>query len=215
MRALTHKPKAPHQDTSAKSRMPSSVYSGQSFAVSTRPYLQYTVGNQALHRMSQSNAEELEVGLIRPTSCGFVRDFSHVPVQAKSSAILQAKEMVNPADDIYEQEADRISSEVMHMPEPQLQRVCACSGACSKCRTERLGSENERVQAKRFQSYELGRIEAPPFIHEVLASSGQSLDMATRSPMEQRFGYDFSGIRLIRKQKQRRQLGQSRLGHIL
>ena len=36
----------------------------------------------------------------------------------------------------------------------------------------------------------------PPIVHEVLRSSGQPLDAATRSLMESRFGHDFSGVRV-------------------
>jgi hypothetical protein len=36
----------------------------------------------------------------------------------------------------------------------------------------------------------------PPIVHEVLRSSGQPLDAATRSFMEVRFGYDFSQVRV-------------------
>lgn len=36
----------------------------------------------------------------------------------------------------------------------------------------------------------------PPIVHEVLRSSGQPLDAATRAYMEPRFGYDFSKVRV-------------------
>src|SRR5262249_7374816 len=38
--------------------------------------------------------------------------------------------------------------------------------------------------------------EAPPIVHDVLRSSGQALDAATRSYFEPRFGRDFSGVRV-------------------
>jgi hypothetical protein len=37
---------------------------------------------------------------------------------------------------------------------------------------------------------------APSIVHDVLASSGQSLDRATRAAMESKFGYDFSQVRV-------------------
>ena len=37
---------------------------------------------------------------------------------------------------------------------------------------------------------------APPVVHDVLRSSGQPLDAATRAYMEPRFGHDFSGVRV-------------------
>jgi Domain of unknown function (DUF4157) len=36
----------------------------------------------------------------------------------------------------------------------------------------------------------------PHVVHEVLAGPGQALDHATRASMEQRFGYDFGGVRI-------------------
>src|SRR5512140_648141 len=36
----------------------------------------------------------------------------------------------------------------------------------------------------------------PPLVTDVLHSSGQPLDAATRSFMEPRFGHDFSGVRV-------------------
>ncbi len=38
--------------------------------------------------------------------------------------------------------------------------------------------------------------EAPPVVHEVLRSPGRSLDASTRERMEQRFGHDFSQVRV-------------------
>src|SRR4051794_4919008 len=42
--------------------------------------------------------------------------------------VLQTKLKVNQPGDAYEQEADRVSEQVMRMPEPQLQRTCTCGG---------------------------------------------------------------------------------------
>jgi len=41
-----------------------------------------------------------------------------------------------------------------------------------------------------------GSVEAPPVVHDVLASPGQAMDDATRAFMETRFGRDFGGVRL-------------------
>ena len=46
----------------------------------------------------------------------FGHDFSQIPVHSKSLAGIQAKLTVNTSGDIYEQEADRVSHEVMRMP---------------------------------------------------------------------------------------------------
>jgi hypothetical protein len=39
-------------------------------------------------------------------------------------------------------------------------------------------------------------VEAPPIVHEVLASSGRPLDAGTRAFMAKRFGHDFSRVRV-------------------
>ncbi len=87
---------------------------------------------------------------------------------------------INTPGDEYEQAADRVVQQVMCMPEPQQQ----------------LGKEHERLQAKGIGSSELVQLAVPPIVNEVLASSGQPLDLATRTFFEPRFGYDFSRIRV-------------------
>jgi hypothetical protein len=65
MRTFTQKPKATQQTTSAKSTIPSRAHFGQSPEVRSILNLQRTIGNQAVQRTLQNNAEELEVGLAR------------------------------------------------------------------------------------------------------------------------------------------------------
>src|SRR5262249_8669222 len=77
-----------------------------------------------------------------------------------------------------------------------LQRKCACggtpgpSGACEECGKKRLQlKSNLGVQPKTGT-------EVPPIVHEVLHSTGQSLDVETRGFFEPRFGHDFSRVRV-------------------
>jgi outer membrane protein OmpA-like peptidoglycan-associated protein len=122
----------------------------------------------------------------------------------KLPGTLQAKLTMGKANDAFEQEADRVASEVMRMPNAadvgsldhagtaQLQRKCSCAsqeGGCDKCREERLS-------LKRCDAGSRGASEIPASVHEVLSSSGQPLDSATRAFMEPRFGYDFSDVRV-------------------
>jgi outer membrane protein OmpA-like peptidoglycan-associated protein len=107
---------------------------------------------------------------------------------------MQPKLAVSTPGDIYEQEADHISEQVMRMPQPKLQRACACGGGCPGCQTEQ--PSQERLQTKHAGSGDLGHAEAPPIVHEVLRSPGQPLDTANRAFMEQRFGHDFSQVRV-------------------
>src|SRR5947209_12047105 len=108
--------------------------------------------------------------------------------------MLQTKLTVSQPGDTYEQEADRISQQVMRMPEPQLQRACTCGGACPQCRGEQSGREHERLQMKRAPASDTGQSAAPPIVHEVLPSPDQPLDPEARAFMEPRFGHDFSAV---------------------
>jgi hypothetical protein len=82
-----------------------------------------------------------------------------------------------------------------------LQRKCACGGTprptgeCEECRRKR---EAVILQRKVAQPSTLNdqHSEVPPIVHEVLQSSGQPLDPATRAFMELRFNHDFSHVRV-------------------
>ena len=73
-----------------------------------------------------------------------------------------------------------------------LQRKCACGGAgnfsgeCTDCKKKKL---QRSVRGS-------GPETAPPIVHDVLRSSGQPLDGATRAYFEPRFGHDFSRVRI-------------------
>jgi thiol-disulfide isomerase/thioredoxin len=75
-----------------------------------------------------------------------------------------------------------------------LQRRCACGnraesgGECSQC------AESERSLQRKARSG--GPFEAPPIVDDVLRSPGQPLDSESRGFMEERFGYDFSSVRV-------------------
>ncbi|HEU4389385.1 MAG TPA: DUF4157 domain-containing protein [Blastocatellia bacterium] len=74
-----------------------------------------------------------------------------------------------------------------------LQRACSCGqhttagGECDGCDKKRL---------QRRSASEAGQTEVPPIVHDVLRSTGQPLDPATRMFMEPRFGNDFSKVRV-------------------
>ncbi len=104
--------------------------------------------------------------------------------------------MVNTPGDAYEQEADRVSDEVMRMPEPQLQRACACGGECPECRTDQPSRGPRRLQAKSVESTGAGEAVAPPLVDEILRTPGQPLDPAPRAFFERRFGYGFDRVRV-------------------
>jgi uncharacterized protein DUF4157 len=88
--------------------------------------------------------------------------------------------------------AASIKRALPHAPGALLQRKCACGGSAGQ------ESECEECKKKKLQRHAAGTGPgiAPPVVHEVLNSSGQPLDSATRSFFEPRFGYDFSKVRV-------------------
>lgn len=168
---------------------------GQSPEVRLILHLQRTIGNQAVQRMLQTDAEESEADLTRAASHRFEHDFSRIHIHPPAAGPIQTKLAINKPEDEFEQEADRVSEQVMRMPKPQLQRDCACGGGCSSGSTEQPGQEHECLQTKGIGSSDLGLTTAPPIVHEVLGSPGQALNPATRAFMEPRFGREFSRVR--------------------
>jgi hypothetical protein len=124
------------------------------------------------------------------------------PAHAAVSRIpLQKKLAIGAANDPLEHEADRVADRVMRMPDPApvgassvgadtLQRKCSCggsaSGTCEECKKKKLQRSAAVAASSEF---------APPIVHDVLRSSGQPLDSATRSFFEPRLGMDLSSVR--------------------
>lgn len=188
MRTFAQKQNQPQEQASAN------------LARSNTASLQRTIGNQAMQRAVQIHAENLKAGLHAPSSPRFAHDFSQIPLHAPAAGAIQTKLAINKSGDEYEQEADRISEQVMRMPGPHLQRACACGGECHKCQTEQHGHGHEHLQTKRVGAGDWGQAEVP-LVHEVLRSSGQPIESATRTFMEQRFGRDFSHVRVHADEK--------------
>ncbi len=163
-------------------------------------HLQRTLGNQAVQRQLQAKPDGLEVGSNAADSAHFAHDFSQIPIHPKSPTNAQAKLMVSPPGAICEQEADRISEQVMRMPDPQdvspqngdgkLQRKCS---ACEK-EDEEKHDKLERMESSGASGPT--PTVAPAIVHDVLSSPGQPLDAGTRAFFEPRFGHDFGHVRI-------------------
>ena len=104
------------------------------------------------------------------------------------SGALQTKLKISQPNDIYEQEADRVSEQVMRMPDPVLQRKCP---NCDEDEKKVLQAKNLPGQVPLTQGHDV-----PHAVHDLLRSNGQPLDPATRAFMEERFGHDFSRVRV-------------------
>ena len=108
----------------------------------------------------------------------FSQDFSQIPVHPRSRVSIQAKLTVNTPGDVYEMEADRIADQVLAAPLPHAARG-------SSLRIQRFSVQpSQQIVA------------APASVDRVLASPGRQLEPALRRDMEERFGYDFSGVRV-------------------
>jgi hypothetical protein len=96
----------------------------------------------------------------------------------KKRLALQAKLVVNEPGDVYEQEADRIADRVMGAP-----AQAAVSGAPPRIQRLPAGPGGPGGAA-------------PPSVDRALAGPGSPLGPALRRDMEQRFGHDFSRVRV-------------------
>lgn len=123
------------------------------------------------------------------------------------NGVIQRKLAISHPNDAHEREADRIADQVMRMSASQLpvaseiqgiqiatssalQRSCGCGcnggGGCAERKEATAQSiESDKVETQSLQ-----------LVDEVLRSPGQSLDSQTRSFMDNRFGYDFTGVRV-------------------
>jgi hypothetical protein len=146
-------------------------------------------------------ASSWDFGQIPLFSSGHAEPFQVSPVVQASRHTIQAKLAIGRVDDPLEHEADRVADMVMRIPEPQLQRTCACGGMCPKCQSDQPEPENERLQTKRADASDSGRSSAPPIVQEVLNSPGHPLDSATRAFMEPRFGHSFGHVRVHTDEK--------------
>lgn len=132
--------------------------------------------------LAKSPAAPLAVSglrLQRKCTCGTHTSGAGNCAECKKKEVrVQTKLRVGQARDTYEQEADRIAD-----------RVTAASAYRS------IGSAPPRIQ--RVSSDLDGLMSTvPPSVDQVLASPGRPLDAAVRTDMEQRFGHDFSRVRV-------------------
>lgn len=107
------------------------------------------------------------------------------------SRLIQAKLTVGGSGDRYEQEADRVAEQVMSCQQP---------ATGSQPQAVQRQEEEEEIQTKPFvQRRSDGSFNATPEMESRLAAgqgNGQPLPGGVRSFMEDRFGADFSGVRV-------------------
>ncbi len=133
-------------------------------------FLQRTIGNQAVARLIKSGE-------------------------------LQAKLRIGQPGDIYEQEADRVAEQVMRMPDVSEAKDTRAQRKCPKCLkglTRLLGNDNKEKKLQAKETHDK-TAEVTPQIEtniNALKGGGQPLPESTRTFYEERFGHDFSQVRV-------------------
>jgi hypothetical protein len=138
-------------------------------------HVQGTARHQAGHQFWQVGADEIEASPVPMGSTPLGHDFSHIPVYAKAPAGIQPKAALSTPGDIYEREADRVADHVMA--------------------NQRVGTAWPSTS---YQGRSQGQVggAAPSSMNRILASPGAPLPRELQETMGDRFGYDFSGVRV-------------------
>lgn len=110
---------------------------------------------------------------------------------------IQTKLAIGPANDPLEHEADHVADQVMRGPPPS----ASFSAAPPRIRRQCTACEDEEVQRKTAGAVQANSAEAPEYVHDVLQSPGQPLDIFSRAFFESRFGHDFSQVRVHTDEK--------------
>lgn len=157
--------------------------------------LQRRIGNQALQRLLQWNAEEPRGNSTAPGSTRFGHGFGRIPLHAGVYTESQPRLTIGNSCDVHEQEADRVAKLVMRMPDRQPQRACCPRvGKCPRCWKGQRRHEN--LQTKLRQPCKTPTTGVPSIVGVTLRSPGEPLDAGTRTFFEPRFGHDFSKVRV-------------------
>lgn len=163
--------------------------------------VQAAYGNQAvLRRLNNPSPTTVGAVLQRKCACGGTPGPTGECAACRAKrlqpqAAIQPKLTIGAANDQYEQEADRVAEQVMRMPEPTIQRqvdLKAAEGMTSQ--TKQITDSIMPLQCSSISQHHPS--EAPSLVHDVLRSSGQPLNSATRAFMEPRFGQNFSQVRV-------------------
>lgn len=135
--------------------------------------------NLAARPKALSHSTHAGLLLQRKCACGSpTSSLTGECAECKSRKCLQTKLAIGASNDPLEQEADRVADQVLAAPSNP-----AVSGA------------PPRIQ--RLKGQATGQTDtAPASVDRVLASPGRSLGPALRQDMEQRFGHDFSQVRV-------------------
>ncbi len=216
MRIFAQKPKVPHSNMSDKPSVPERAYLGPNHQVDSIHHVQSTTAQPVLQRSLATTTGSVTGAIATTETAHFGHDFSQIPVYSTLPLQIQAKLTVSTPGDQYEQEADQVANAVMagysrrvgHISQgvqPKLYRL--------ELRPEDLvdsvfplGGESEAGSpetspTEEVQRSAVGATGAVPAhfeqsLQQATHGGGDTLPAATRSFMENRFGYDFSAVRV-------------------
>ncbi len=131
-----------------------------------------------MHDVLRSPGQPLDPATRAFMELRFGHDFSRIPTHSPTAGVIQTKLTINMPGDEYEQEADRIADQVMASP-------------------WHTGVRGAPPRIQRFSGQSNGHLDAAPAsVDQALASPGRPLEPPLRQDMEQRFGCDFSRVRV-------------------
>lgn len=133
-----------------------------------------------------AGARDLEVGSRTAATARFAYDFSRIPVFARTPVKVQPKLTVNTPGDAYEQEANRVADQIIRAAESQTAegRRAAHVSPMPVALAGSSGHGPDAVPA------------ALDLVQPALRDPGSPLDPPSRRFMEERFGHDFSHVRV-------------------
>ena len=105
----------------------------------------------------------------------------------------QTRLTVNTPGDVYEQEADRVATQVLRMSDEEVLTACAGEGI------QRLTSEEEEEELLQAKEESGATPQVTPETQaaiDAMRGGGAPLDPTARAFMEPRFGHDFSQVRV-------------------
>ena len=120
------------------------------------------------------------------------------PIQAGTEPPfkLQAKRTVNTPGAPDEQEADRVSDQVIRPSEPRLQRACLCGGECPTCQEEQPGQGHEALRAK-VPARATWQTAVPAIVRDVLCESHRvNRSTRRRRHLHGAVGHDFRRVQV-------------------
>lgn len=166
-------------DRSAKTTQPSNL-------PGTHHFLQRNLGNSLMQSMVQGPrlSEGRKDNSSLSTSRGAIShkgSSSCCPSKSGAQAKIQPKLAIGPANDVYEQEADRVAEQVMRMPDSWA--------------NNEPNHLDRGIKIRRVTDHRCGGINSSPDI-QLNQSGGRPLSDSTCKFMEPRFGVDFSYVRL-------------------